>query len=77
MPTPDLKVNYQVVDKRLVTIPNVALDTIATENLGQLIVHAGQDGYMLKSMKTITEERGHQMDPYTVLKGVELTFEKS
>jgi hypothetical protein len=77
MPTPDLKVNYQVVDKRIVTIPNVKLDTATTENLGQLIVHAGQDGYMLVEIKHLRDERGTQRDPYTVVKGVELTFSKS
>lgn len=73
---PDLKVNYQAINKRLLTIPNESLDTGATENIGKIIVHAGQDGFMLTEVKPLQESRGNQRDPYTVTIGVELTFTK-
>lgn len=73
---PNLKVNYQVIDKRVVTVP-ATIDSISVEELGTAIKRAGEDGYFLKEMKHLSEERGTQRDPYRVTIGVELHFSKS
>lgn len=73
---PDLKVSHQIINKRILTIPNKPLDTGETENIGTFISQAGQDGFMFMSAKPLTEERGTQRDPLTVVLGVELTFAK-
>ena len=65
-----------VVDERSITVPNTALDAGKTEQIGKWICAQAQDGYGLKSVAPIQQERGHQRDPYTVTTGVKITLER-
>jgi hypothetical protein len=67
----------KIEDRRTITIPAEGLDNAESEQLGKAITAAAQDGYRVVEATADTQERGHQMDPYTVTVSISVVMEKS
>lgn len=71
-----MPLTVEVKDERVLTVP-VPCSAIDTEQAGKFLVNAGQDGYELKEVTLIQEDKGSQRDPWLVTKGVKFRVVKA
>lgn len=70
-----LRWEVTVKDERTLTTP-IPLDEVKTEELGDFLKYAAQEGYRLKTAALVTKELGNQYDPFRETVGLKLTVVK-
>lgn len=70
-----MSIGVAITDEQTITV-DVPATAEVLEQFGKFLVNNAQDGYKLKAVSLVTEEKGTQRDPYSVTKGVKVTVSR-